>query len=47
MVLKKAVVRKVLKSKALKETAKFGVKLVLTEKFLSKHKTLRIIVRHL
>ena len=47
MLLKKALVKKILKSKALRETAKFGVKLVLTEKFLSEHKHLRMIIKHI
>jgi hypothetical protein len=47
MLLKKAIVKKVLKSKAVRETAKFGIKLVLTEKFLSEHKHLRMIVKYI
>ena len=40
-------VKKVLKSNTVRQTAKFGVKLVLTEKFLKNHKHIRMIVKYI
>ncbi|WP_292777597.1 hypothetical protein [Methanobrevibacter sp.] len=37
-------VKKVLKNETVRKTAKFGVKLILTDKFLKDHKHLRRIV---
>lgn len=45
--MKTMLVKKVLKSKTLRKTAKYGVKLVLTEKFLKNHKHIRRIVRYM
>ena len=44
MFLKKAMIRKAIKSQVVRKTAKFGIKLVLTEKFLKNHKHLGKIV---
>lgn len=41
----KMILKKVLMSKTLRKTAKFGIKLILTEKFLKNHKHLGRIVR--
>lgn len=47
MFIKKALIKKVIKSKAVRETAKFGLKLVLTEKFLKEHKHIRRVVKYI
>ena len=45
--LKKAIIKRVIKSKAVRETAKFGVKLVITEKFLKEHKHIGKIIKYI
>ena len=47
MVVKKILVKKALKSKTLRKTAKFGIKLILTDKFLENHKHIRRVVKYI
>ena len=47
MFLKKAVIKKVLKSPTFRNTVKFGVKLLITERFLKEHKHIRKIVKYI
>ena len=47
MFIKKALIKKVIKSKVVRETAKFGLKLVLTEKFLKEHKHISRVVKYI
>ena len=45
--LKKALIRKVIKSEAVRQTAKFAVKLIITERFLKEHKYIGKIVKYI
>ena len=47
MFIKKALIRKVITSKTVRKTAKFGIKLVLTDKFLKNHKHIGRIVKYI
>jgi hypothetical protein len=47
MFVKKALVKKVIKSEAVRQTAKFAIKLVITERFLKEHKYLGKVVKYI
>ena len=47
MVLKKAIIRKVIRSPTVRNVVRFGVKLVITERFLKEHKYIGKVVKYI
>ena len=47
MVLKKAIAKKIIRSPTFRNVVRFGVKLVITEKFLKEHKYIRKVVKYI
>ena len=47
MFLKKAMIKKILKSPTFRNAVKFGIKLLITERFLKQHKHIGKIVKYI
>ena len=45
--IKRALIKKVIKSKTVRKTAKYGIKLVLSDEFLENHKIVGKVVKYM